>query len=80
MLQQFYSMLFDNGCLVIGNFSDNNPTRDFMELACDWYLHHRSVSKLEQLGLSNGFNSNQVKIEQEAEGVNLFLHIHKLDA
>ena len=30
--------------LVIGNFSNNNASRPYMELVGDWHLHHRSAS------------------------------------
>ena len=62
------------GELVIGNFSTFNPSRPYMELFGEWYLHHRSQETL--IGLGKAISSSQqCKIDMEPERVNLFLHI-----
>ena len=61
-----------NGRMVIGNFSPDNPTRGYMEL-CNWNLIHRSKEHLQQLAKECGFQDHQICIEQEPEGINLFL-------
>ena len=61
-----------NGKMVIGNFSPDNPTRGYMEL-CNWKLIHRSKEHLQQLAKECGFQDHQIDIEQEPEGINLFL-------
>ncbi len=60
------------GRMVIGNFSPDNPTRGYMEL-CNWKLIHRSKEHLQQLAKECGFQDHQISIEQEPEGINLFL-------
>lgn len=61
--------------LIIGNFSENNPTRPYMELIGDWYLHHRTPAKLFELAVKAGADPSKIYIDIEEEGVNLFLHI-----
>lgn len=46
LLKRYLCFLDEKGELVIGNFSPNNPTRNYMEIVGDWYLNHRSADKL----------------------------------
>ena len=63
------------GTIVIGNFNEGyNPSRDFMELLCDWHLNHRTESQLMELAISAGFSRAAVSIGREERNVNLFLH------
>lgn len=77
LLKRYYSHLDSHGELVIGNFSENNPSRAYMEIVGDWYLHHRSIEKLHSLALESGIPSTDTRIGQEPEGVNLFLHVKR---
>ena len=61
--------------MIIGNFSTENPSRNMMELFGDWYLEHRSHSHLVDLALQAGIDRENIYVGEEAEGVNLFLHI-----
>ncbi|MBK9109447.1 MAG: class I SAM-dependent methyltransferase [Saprospiraceae bacterium] len=74
-LKKFQTFLKPGGEIVIGNFSLENPSRPYMELFGDWYLIHRSPEELTSLAISAGFNANQISIQKEALGVNLFMHI-----
>jgi hypothetical protein len=67
--------LAQGGELVIGNFSDCNPSRTYMELLGDWYLHHRSDEDLRLLAHQAGVPGSHVRIGCERLKVNLFLHI-----
>ena len=67
-------LLKPNGRMVIGNFSPDNPNRGYMEL-CNWTLIHRSKPHLQQLARECGFHDRQIRVEQEPEGINLFLVI-----
>lgn len=65
-----------SGEIVIGNFnSEHNPTRNYMELFGEWYLHHRSESDLIKIGELAGFKRGQMHVTTEPENVNLFLHV-----
>lgn len=75
MLRKFVSWTKPGGEVIIGNFSTSNPTRAFMELFGDWYLHHRSASQLTSLAVQAGVEKQNIRIENEPEGVNLFLHV-----
>ena len=74
LLKHLRSMCKTEGKMILGNFSINNPTRDFME-AGDWYLHYRTEDDLIRLALESGVAEDAVRVEQEATGVNLFLVI-----
>lgn len=63
------------GEVVVGNFSDFNPSRDYMELLGHWQLIHRSRETLTALAARAGASPDQVQIRWEPEGVNYFLHI-----
>jgi len=63
------------GELIVGNFSDRNPSRPYMELLGDWRLYHRAAESLISLARSCGVAANAIRVGTEPEGVNLFLHI-----
>jgi len=65
------------GEVVIGNFSDFNPSRDYMELLGDWSLRHRSRETLLELGAAAGAAPAAMQVLWEPEGVNYFLHIQR---
>lgn len=74
LLTRFYHLLKPNSEMVIGNFSDNNPSKIYMELFGDWILNYRSKEKLTYLG-AKVTNQENIKVGMEPNGVNLFLHL-----
>jgi extracellular factor (EF) 3-hydroxypalmitic acid methyl ester biosynthesis protein len=75
LLVRYAGMLDPDGELVVGNFSDANPTRNYMEVIGDWPLQHRSAKHLEALALECGFPASSIRVEAEPLRVNLFLHV-----
>ncbi|QEH43041.1 bifunctional 2-polyprenyl-6-hydroxyphenol methylase/3-demethylubiquinol 3-O-methyltransferase UbiG [Chitinophaga sp. XS-30] len=75
LLRKFISWTKPGGEVIIGNFSDQNPSRSCMELAGDWYLHHRSAESLQAMALEAGADRRHIRVGKELEGVNLFLHV-----
>ena len=71
-IKRLKSFLAPHGKIVIGNFSENNPSRGYMELF-NWHLIHRSEEHLRNLAIDCGFSEEQICVDQEPEGVNLFL-------
>lgn len=71
LAKRLWPAVSPGGRLVIGNFSLSNPTRAYMELG-HWCLHHRSGPDLEALMTRAGLAPEEVRIEAESEGVNLF--------
>lgn len=65
------------GEVVVGNFGDHNPTRNYMELLGRWKLIHRNRDHLRALAKEAGAKHQDISIGAEPEGVNLFLHIRK---
>lgn len=66
--------LAPGGEIVIGNFSDTNPSRPFLEVGA-WYLHHRGTDQLVRLAEECNVARERITIGCEPLGVNLFLHI-----
>ncbi len=75
ILSRFLSWLNDGGEIIIGNFSTNNPSRAYMEVFGEWFLHHRSEECLLQLAKAAG--ALDARVEKEPVGVNLFLRAKK---
>ena len=76
VLNKFKNWVTVPGEIVIGNFNEShNPSREYMELFGEWYLHHRSANELKTLAIEAGFDESQLTVGTEAENVNLFLHI-----
>ena len=75
MVRRFMGLLAPGGELVVGNFSDDNPSRAYMEFIGDWRLHHRSAATLRQIAVTAGAPDGAIRVDAEPEGVNLFLHV-----
>ncbi len=66
--------LVPGGCLVIGNFSMNNPNQFAMGLIMDWNLIYRSEQTMNDL---YGNIGSSYLLEKEENGINLFANIIK---
>lgn len=77
LLKALMAVAKRGGEVVVGNFSDQNPSRDYMELLGDWVLQHRTRDHLRELALEAGAAADSIEVNWEPEGVNLFLHIRK---
>lgn len=75
LVRSLMPFLREGGEVVVGNFSEFNASRDYMELMGDWYLEHRSDAKLRELVAKAGAASEKVEVRWEPEGVNLFVHV-----
>jgi SAM-dependent methyltransferase len=74
MLPRLLAAVAPQGQLVIGNFSDMNPNRPYLHLM-EWELYHRSADQLLALARQCGIPADRLRVGQEPEGVNLFLHV-----
>lgn len=74
-IKKFLSWLKPGGEIIIGNFSEDNSSRGYMELFGEWILIHRSPEQLIQLAKEAGAQDHQIVIESEPLGVNLFMRI-----
>lgn len=75
LLKVFLQHCLPGGEIVVGNFGDYNPSRNYMELLGGWKLIHRSGEHLVALSILAGVPVEHIRVDQEPEGVNLFLHI-----
>lgn len=77
VLEKFKSLLKPNGIIVVGNFSKSNPGKAYMELLCEWFLFYRTELELTELAIGAGFLGEEITIDKEPLGINLFLKIKK---
>jgi len=75
LLKRIVSALSQDGECVVGNFSEGNTTRDYMEMLGEWQLHHRTRQRLQTIAAAAGISSGNTTVGCEPEGINLFLHI-----
>lgn len=78
LINKYYKNLTDEGEFIIGNFSHLNPTKRLMEVLSDWYLNHRSMYDLIRMAAEAGVNEDQVIIENEELGINMFMRIRNI--
>lgn len=76
LLKKLLRFLNADGELVVGNFSPNNSSRDYMEFG-NWHLNHRTIEELISLAKESGVSEENISVKSEPLGVNLFLHIRK---
>ncbi len=76
LLRSLWEMVAPGGELVIGNFSEFNPSRDYMECG-EWFLHHRTESEILKLTEQAGCDLNHATIERDPTGVILLLSIRR---
>jgi extracellular factor (EF) 3-hydroxypalmitic acid methyl ester biosynthesis protein len=74
VLRKFLLNCKNDGQVVIGNFSHQNVHRTYMEFG-GWHLRHRSEAELFELAKRAGIEESRIRIGEEENGVNLFLHI-----
>ncbi|WP_017730851.1 SAM-dependent methyltransferase [Nafulsella turpanensis] len=77
ILRKLIKWTAPGGELIVGNFSNDNPSRAYMEIFGDWHLQHRSPGELKLLALEAGALPAQVMVDTEPLGINLFLRIRK---
>jgi 2-polyprenyl-3-methyl-5-hydroxy-6-metoxy-1,4-benzoquinol methylase len=76
ILKRMKNWIKENGEIVIGNFNQEyNPSRHYMEIIGEWYLHHRTEEQLRALAVEAGFSEENITVGRENENVNLFLHL-----
>ncbi|MBT1687034.1 class I SAM-dependent methyltransferase [Dawidia soli] len=74
-IKKFLTWLKPGGEIIVGNFSEDNSTRGYMEMFGEWNLIHRSKEELTRLALLAGAREENIHVEQEPLGINLFLRI-----
>jgi len=72
--KKLFEGLNENGSLIIGNFSKENPNQLFMEMVLDWHLIYRSHEDMKRLFNNIG---KSLDIEHEELGINLFAVLKK---
>ncbi|MGQ9670824.1 MAG: cyclic nucleotide-binding domain-containing protein [Desulfosoma sp.] len=71
LVTRCYEYLKPGGCLIIGNFSPDNPNRAIMDHMLRWKLIYRTESELRDIFSETPFE-RCVQVLAEPEGINLF--------
>lgn len=77
MLSEFWARMKPESELLVFAFSEDNPSRAYMEWIGNWYLIYRSKAQMLQLADESGLSRGQYEVDTEAAGVNLFIHARK---
>lgn len=77
LLAALHEALAPGGQLVVGNYSDRNPSRYFMEYCLDWYLIHRNEQELRHFAENLEPAPQRVTVDAEPLGLNIFLNSWK---
>lgn len=76
MIAKIQDYLKPGGEMIIGNVTPRNPSRGYMELFVGWFIYHRTEQELIDLAYAAcGDRIKNVRVGEEAAGVNLFVHI-----
>jgi extracellular factor (EF) 3-hydroxypalmitic acid methyl ester biosynthesis protein len=78
LINKYLKNLAENGEFIIGNFSHLNPTKRLMEVLSDWHINHRSKYDLIRMAVEAEVDEDQITIEMEELGINLFLRIKNI--
>lgn len=76
VLRRLLSFLIPGGELIVGNFSPGNPNISWLRF-CEWNLQHRTAEQLRELAIDAGIQADYLKVGNESEEINLFLHVCK---
>lgn len=74
LLRRLARTVKPGGELIIGNFTEPNQSRAYMEFG-DWMLIHRTGDQLLALAAQANIAHTEINIRQEPIGLNLFMHI-----
>ncbi len=71
LIDRCHGQLREGGKLIIGNFSPNNPNRQFMDHILHWTLIYRDERELRDIFGESAFGAD-VEVISETHGINLF--------
>jgi len=65
LIKNMWKWTADGGTMVVGNFHQNNPTRNYMEWGLDWVLIHRTEEDFMRLCHEAGIPDECVRFDYE---------------
>ncbi len=77
LINYTYDLLNEGGQLVLGNFHDENPIKEYMDYVLDWKLIHRSEEDMNRLFQASKFGKGCTEIRYENQGINMFAFCQK---
>lgn len=78
ILKKLKCLLKPDGEIIVGNFCKSNPSKAYMEIFGEWFLFHRTERELTDLALCAGIEKEDISVDREPLGINLFLRIKKI--
>ncbi len=75
LLRKYMPYVAEGGEMIIGNFSDENPSTGGMHSILEWHLNQRSPEELVYYALEAGAKRQNIYVDKEPLGVNLFLRV-----
>lgn len=72
LIDYAHSIMKEGGRIILGNFHDSNPMKEFMDHVLEWKLIHRSEEDMNRLFKASKFGKGCSEIRYESEGINLF--------
>ncbi|MBT3208221.1 MAG: class I SAM-dependent methyltransferase [Bacteroidetes bacterium] len=77
LIKKYFEFVRKDCELIVGNFSQNNPSKNYMEIMGDWFLNYRSEEELIKIAENANVPNKQINLESEPLGINLFMRIKK---
>ncbi len=75
LLKKYRAYVKEGGEMIIGNFSDQNPSTKGMHAMLEWHLNQRSPQDLMRYAVEAGARVENVTVDKEPLEVNLFLRV-----
>ena len=77
LVRKYLDYVKEGGEMIIGNFSDQNPSTKGMHAMLEWHLNQRSSRQLVSYAVEAGADPVNVSVDKEPLEVNLFLRVKK---
>ncbi len=78
VIKKLYSLLRPEGEMVIGIFSQENPTRFYMEYWLDWKIFHRTRADMDQL--ASGLAGARTELQLDDTGIQMLMRVRGEEA
>ena len=75
LMRALYDMLSPGGTLLVGNYAQNIPNKEYMYYLCDWPLEFRTEQQM--LGMLDASRSHEVSVGFEPSATQMFLRATK---
>lgn len=78
LASRLLKFLKPSGSLVIGNFSDQHTTRNWLEWCGDWFLVHRSEDEMHAIAQEAELGDRAIQVLSDPQGAMRYLVVERL--